>query len=442
MIDASPMLLMVIMFGSLMVLLLTGLPVVYAMGGIATILVFLVWGPFVAPYVLANTAFHQLSHYNLVAIPLFIFMALILRASGIAEELFLSIRLWFQSVPGGLAMAVVAVSVVIAAMSGVVATGIVVLGIVAVPLMLRLGYSKEMALGPVMAGACLAQLIPPSTGFVIYGSLAQVSIGSLFVGGIVPGLILAGMFTLYIGIRCRLHPELGPPVPVEDRVGWKEKLYSAKGLVLPGLLIAAVLGSIFLGVACATEAAGIGAIGAMFCAVVRRNLTWSAVREACVQTGKSTGMLIWVFFGAACFKSVFVLSGGPHMVSNWVADLTISPLLIVAMMQLIFLFMGCFIQEVVTQLIAMPVFLPAIDSFGLSRLWFGVLFLTNAQLSFITPPFGFALFYMKSILPEDIKMSEIIRSVVPFMPLQLIGVILVMLFPEIALWLPRLMIGG
>lgn len=442
MIDLGPVHVMLIMFASLIVLLLTGLPVVFAMGAIGVILLLLLWGPVVAPYALAHNALHTMSHYNLVAIPLFIFMALILRSSGIAEELFWSMRLWFQSVAGGLSMAVVAVSVLVAAMSGVVATGIVVLGIVAVPLMLKMGYSKEMALGPVLAGACLAQLIPPSVGFVVYGSLAQVSIGQLFVGGIAPGLVLAGLFMLYIGIRCRLNPQLGPPLPLEERVGWNEKLMSLKGLVLPGLLIAAVLGSIFLGVACATEAAGIGAIGAMVCAAVRRKLTWSSVREACIQTGKSTGMLIWIFFGASCFKTVFVMSGGPHVVSEWVTALTVSPVAVVGVMQVIFIIMGCFVQEVVTQLIAMPVFLPVIDSFGLSRLWFGVLFLTNAQLSFVTPPFGFALFYMKSVLPEDIKMSEIIRSVLPFMPLQLVAVVIVMFFPEIALWLPRLMIGG
>lgn len=442
MIDPSPLLLMIVLFASLIVLLLTGLPVVFAMGGISAILVFLVWGPTVAPFVIADTAFHQMSHYDLVAIPLFVYMALIMRSSGIAEDLFTSMRHWFQSVPGGLAQAVVAVCVVVAALSGVVATGIVVLSIVAVPLMLKMGYSREMALGPVMAGACLAQLIPPSTGFIVYGALAQVSIGQLFIGGVVPGLMLAAMFMIYIAIRCRLNPGLGPVVPVEDRVGWDVKFASLKGLILPGLLVFAVLGSIFFGVACATESAGIGAVGAMACAAIRRKLSWGGIREACIQTGKSTGMLIWIFFAASCFKSVFVLSGGPYMVSEWVAGLNVPPLLIIGLMQVLFIFLGCFVQEVVIQLITLPALLPVVDALGMSRLWFGVLFLTNAQLSFVTPPFGFALFYMKSVLPKDITMTQIIRAVLPFLPLQLLAVALVMFFPDLAEWLPGLMLGG
>jgi len=442
MIDLSPLQVMVILFLSLITLLLTGLPVVFAMGAIGTILVFLLWGPSVAPFALAHNAFDVISHYSLIAIPLFVFMALTLRSAGIAEELFWSMRLWFQSVPGGLAMAVVAVSVVIAAMSGVVATAIVVLGIIAVPLMIKFGYSKEMALGPVMAGGCLAQLIPPSTGFVVYGSLAEVSIGQLFVGGIVPGLLIAALFMTYIGVRCHLNPQLGPPVPVEERVGWKEKAQSLRGLILPAALIFTVLGSIFLGVASATESAGIGALGAMACAALKGKLNWENIRAGCIQTARVTAMLIWIFFGASCFKTVFVLSGGPHYVTDVVASLDVSPLGIVAITQLIFVIMGCFVQEVVVQFITMPVFLPIITAFGMSKVWFGVLFLTNAQMSFLTPPFGFALFYMKSVLPKEFTMSDIIRSVLPFIPLQLAVTLLVMFFPQLALWLPSLMIGG
>jgi len=412
------------------------------MGAVGVIVLFLVMGSKVAPYALTANAFDVMGHYSLIAIPLFVFMAIMLKSSGVAEELFWAIRLWFDKIPGGLAMTVVAVSVVVAAMSGVIATGIVVLGIIAVPLMLKMGYSKEMALGPVMAGGSLAQLIPPSTGFIVFGSLAEVSVGRLFLGGVIPGLILAGFFMLYIGIRCYLKPELGPPLPPEERVGWREKIIALKGLVLPGVLVIAVLGSIFFGVACATEAAAIGAAGAVACAAIRRNLTWQSVKEACISTGKVSSMLIWIFFGAYCFKSVFVLSGGPHTVTEWIAGLDIASLTIVGIMQVIFTIMGCFVQEVVIQLISLPVFLPIIDGLDYSRLWFGVLFLTTAQLSFLTPPVGFALFYMKSVAPKEISMSDIIRSVLPFIPLQVIPVILVLFLPELALWLPGLMIGG
>lgn len=440
--DLGPLAVMLIMFGSLIVLLMSGLPVVFGMGAIGTLLVFVLWGPTVAPFALNANAFAVMSNYSLIAIPFFVFMALILRSSGVAHDLFSSMRLWFDRVPGGMAMAVVAVSVVIAAMSGVIATGIVILGIVAVPEMLRVGYSKEMALGPVMAGGCLAQLIPPSTGFIVYGSLAEVSVGRLFVGGIVPGLLLAGLFMLYIGIRCTLKPELAPAIPKENRGSMREKITSLRSLILPGALIVVVLGSVFFGVAAATEAAALGAGGAIVCAAIRRRLTWTDVREACISTGKVTAMLIWIFFGAYCFKTVFVVAGGPHYVTEWVAGLNIDDTSIIGVMQLIFITMGCFVQEVVIQLISMPVFLPIVDSLELSRLWFGVLFLTTAQLSFLTPPFGFALFYMKSVAPEGVGMSDIVKSVLPYIPLQIIPVILVLLFPVLATWLPGLMIGS
>lgn len=440
MIDLSPLTVLCIMFGSLIVILLTGLPVVFAMGSVGVILLFLLWGTDFAPVLLVSNAFDVLTWYSLVCMAMFIFMAVILRCSGIAEDLFKSIRLWFGGIAGGLAITSIVVCVFIAAMQGSTAMGVLVLGIIAVPLMFKFGYSKEMALGPVMAGAALAALIPPSGNFIIYGLLAEVSIGQLFIGGIIPGFILAGMYIIYIGIRCYLNPELGPPLPPEERVGWREKFVSLKALVLPGALIIAILGSIFMGVCCATEAGGIGAVGSLVCAAIRRNLKWQYVKEACFETVKVVSMCMWIFIGAYCFKAVFSLSAGPHFVSDWVASLNIPTIGVVGMTQVAFVLLGMFVQTIVMQLIAMPVFLPVVDALGLSRLWFGVLFLTNAQIGDLSPPFGFALFYMKSVAPEEVTMGDIIRAIVPFIPLQVIGVLLVMFFPQLALWLPSLMI--
>jgi len=430
-----------VMFGALILILLAGVHVVFTMGGIGVILVLLFWGPQFLPPMLLGNAFLIMTWYTIVAIPLFVFMSVILRNTGIVETLFRSLRLWLAAIPGGLAMAVVVVSVFVAAMSGMTATGVIILGIVALPTMLKFGYSKEMAMGPIMAGSALASLIPPSNTFIVYGAIAEVSVGRLFMGGILPGLVLASLFIIYIGIRCRLNPELGPPLPMEERVGWQEKFLSLRGLILPGALIIAVLGSIFMGVASPTEAAGVGAIGSLACAAVKRNLKWTHVREACIETFKVTGMVAWIMIGAYVFKSVFVLSGGPHYVTEWVAGFNLPPIGIIGLMQLAYVVLGCFVQPFVMLFVSMPVFLPIVDALGFSRLWFGVLFLANTQIADLSPPFGFALFYLRSIVPEGITMRDIIRAVLPFIPLQIIGVALLMFFPQLATWLPNLMFG-
>ncbi len=439
MIELSPEIVLFVMFGALIVVLLAGVPVLFAMGGIGVILIILFWGLKFLPAMLVGNAFLVMTWYTIVAIPLFVFMSVILRSTGVVEDLFGSIRLWLARVPGGLAMAVVVVSVFVAAMSGMTATGVLILGIIALPAMLKVGYSKEMALGPIMAGAALASLIPPSSTFIVYGAIAEVSVGRLFIGGIIPGLILAGLFVIYIGIRCYLNPELGPPLPLEERVGWQEKFVSLRALVLPGALIIAVLGSIFMGVASPTEAAGVGAIGSLVCAAVKRNLKWEYVREACIETFKVTGMVAWIIIGAYTFKSVFVLSGGPHFVTDWVASFDIASISVIGLMQIVYVALGMFVQPFVMLFVSMPVFLPIVDALGLSRLWFGVLFLANTQIADLSPPFGFALFYMRSVAPPEITMGDIVRAVVPFLPLQVIGVLLVMFFPQLALWLPGLM---
>jgi tripartite ATP-independent transporter DctM subunit len=441
MIELSSEAIIFLLFGLLIITLLSGLPVFSTMGGIGVILILLFWGPKFLPSMLLGNAFLIMTWYTIVAIPLFVFMSVILRNTGVIEDLFRSLRLWLAPIPGGLAMAVVVVSVFVAAMSGMTATGVLILGLIALPVMLKFGYSKEIAMGPIMAGAALASLIPPSNTFIVYGAIAEVSVGRLFIGGIVPGLILAGLFIAYIGVRCGFNPTLGPPLPPEERVGWREKFVSLRGLILPGALIIAVLGSIFMGVASPTEAAGVGAIGSLVCAAIKRNLKWEHVKEACIETFKVTGMVAWIMIGAYVFKSVFVLSGGPHYVTNWVAGFNLPAIGIIGLMQLAYIILGCFVQPFVMLFVSMPVFLPIVDALGLSRLWFGVLFLANTQVADLSPPFGFALFYLRSIAPEGITMRDIVRAVIPFMPLQIIGVALVMFFPQLATWLPSLMLG-
>lgn len=441
MIDLSPLQIILIMFGFLMVVLLTGLPVAFSLGTIGAILLLLLWGPTFASSMLVAVGFEVTTWYTIIAIPLFIFMAMILMETGIVEELFRSIRLWLAPIPGGLAMGVVVVCVFVGAMSGIIATATLILGIMAVPLMLKFGYKKDLALGSVMAGGNLASLIPPSNPFIVYGAIASQSVGKLFMGGLIPGLLLAFVFCLYIGIRCFFNPSLGPPLPKKERVGWREKFVSFKALILPLGLIFAVLGSIFFGVASATEAAGVGAAGALMCAAIRHNLSWQMIKKVCFDTGKVTSMIVWLIIGAFVFKAVFIRGGGPQFVVDWVASLNVGALVIIGIMQVTFFGLGMFLGDNAIMLISLPPFLPIVDSLGMSRLWFGVLLLVNLQLASLTPPFGYALFYMKSVAPEGVTLLDIIRSIIPYIPLIIIVLLLVMFFPQIALWLPNQMFG-
>lgn len=440
MISLDPAIIAIILFVSCLTVLVAGLPVAFTLGGVSVIFVVLFMGWDKLP-IIAGSAFSLMTQIVLVAVPLFIFMAEILRGSGIAEALFVSVRRIFGGTPGGLAMGVILICTLIAAMSGVAAAGVLTMGILALPIMLRLGYDKTMAIGPVMAGGSLGILIPPSVSFVFYGALAKISVGRLFAGGMIPGLTLALLYMVYIGIRCRLKPELGPPLPPEERVGWKEKITSLRGVVLPMLLIAAVLGAIFLGMASPTEASAVGAAGAVVCAAVYRRLNWQMILDALVVTAKVTGMCAWILVGGLCFRYIFMYTGGAQVIGGLILGLEIAPLLIIFMMQLIYMVLGCFMDEITIMFVSFPVFLPVVASLGYDPIWFGVLFLINLQIAYLTPPFGYSLFYMRSVAPPGITIIDIYRSIIPFIPIQVAVIALVMFFPQLALWLPNLMIG-
>jgi tripartite ATP-independent transporter DctM subunit len=430
----------IIMFGLLVLVMATGVPVVFAMGGLGVVLLLLTQGPSALTSIVVANAYLATQWYSMIAVPLFVFMSLVLRSSGIIDDLFYAMRMWLAPIPGGLAVAVVGVCVFIAAMSGITATAVLVLGITAVPMMLKFGYSKQMTLGPIVAGAALAELIPPSSAFIVYGSIAEVSVGQLFMGGVIPGLVLAGLFAAYILVRCGLNPKLGPPVPREERIGWGAKFLTFRHLILPLFVIATCLGSIFFGIASPTEAAAMGAAGALVAAAIKRRLTFSLIKETVIECGKVTAIVIWIMIGAYTFKSVFVLGGGPFIVNDWIASLQISPIGVIIAMQGVFVILGCFVQELVVMLLTVPVFVPLAEALGFSKVWFGVLLETSLQTASCTPPFGYGLFYMRSVAPKDVSMQDIIMSVLPFVGIQLVAVALVLAFPQLALWLPSIMV--
>jgi len=429
-----------ILVGGLFAGLIMGLPMAFTLGGSAIIAGYVYMGPGIQDLVI-RSVYGPMTNLVLIALPLFVIMSTVLERSGIAENLFASLHQWTGKVPGGVAMAVVLVCTVVAAMSGVSTAGVVTMGIIALPIMLRKGYNKTIAIGPILAGGALGILIPPSTVFIVYGMLTRTSVGRLFAGGILPGLMLTVLYVSYIGLRCHFKPELGPPLPKEEQLPLLDKLRLTRGLILPVLLIGAVLGSIFAGIAAPTEAAAVGALGAMICAAIHRKLDWSVLRDAARRTAGITGMVMWILFGASCFSSVFTATGGPTVIKNAILGLDISPIYIVLVMQLTYMVLGCFLDEISCLFLTVPIYMPILVALGFDPVWFGVLFTINMQLGYLTPPFGFTLFYMRGIAPPEVSLTDIYRSILPFLPLQFVVLMLVLFFPQLALWLPNVVFG-
>jgi len=429
-----------IMFVSLVVLLLTGLPLVFVLGGLAMVFSYFLWGPN-SMLLVTLQGWRVMTTYSFVAIPLYIFMAVILQRSGVIEDLFTVMRMWFGPLRGGLAIGTVVICTLMAAMTGIVGAAVATMGILALPAMLNRKYDKRIALGCICAGGTLGILIPPSVITVVYAVTAGVSIGRMFMGGVGPGLLLSSLFITYIAIRCWLQPELGPAPPKEERqkYSFMHKLIALRAIILPIMLIIGVLGSIYAGIASPTEAAGVGCVGAIISATIYRRLTWVNIKESVYSTAKTTAMILWITIGARCFISVFSAVGGDELVMNFVSDLAVNRWIVLILIQLMLIFLGLFLDEIGIILLCVPIFLPIIKALGFDPVWFGILFLVNAQMDYITPPFGYTLFYLKGVAPEGVTMGDIYRSIIPFVLLQAFGLALCMIFPQIVLWLPSIM---
>ena len=429
-----------IMFLSLVVLIFTGLPLAFVLGGLSLILSFFLWGSN-SMLLVAMQTWGIMTSYFLVAIPLYVFMANILQRSGIIEDMFSVMQVWFGSLRGGLAIGTIAICTVMAAMTGIVGAAVATMGILALPAMLDRGYDKRMALGSICAGGTLGILIPPSVITIVYAVTAGVSIGHMFMGGVFPGILLSTLFIVYIGVRCWLNPELGPAPAVEMLQTYTiaVKIRSLKKIILPILLIICVLGSIYAGIATPTEAAGLGSVGAIICAFVYRRLTWKNFSDSIYETAKITAMILWITIGARCFVSVFSAVGGDELIREFVIGLHINRWFIMILIQLILVVLGLFLDEIGIILLCVPIFLPIITALDFDPVWFGILFLINAQMDYITPPFGYTLFYLKGVAPKTVTMGDIYRAVIPFVIIQAIGLALCMIFPQVILWLPSQM---
>jgi tripartite ATP-independent transporter DctM subunit len=428
----------VLMFGAMLLLLALGLPLAFVTGLIGVVFTLGLFGPS-GLQLIASRIYSFMNEYALVSVPMFIMMASLMERSGVAKDLFDAMRVWAGKLPGGLAIQTMVAATIMGAMTGIIGGEIVLLGLIALPQMLRLGYDKKLAIGTICAGGSLGTMIPPSIVLIIYGLTVNVPIGELFVANIVPGLVLSAVYMIFIFARCQMEPRLGPPAPESERnLALRQKLGLLKGLALPLLVIAAVLGTIYLGIASVTEAAGMGVVGTLIASTVRGELTWGAVRESLKQTMHTCGMLLWLSFGATAMIGVYNLAGGPHFVKELFTGLDLPAVAIILMMMAILVVLGCVMDWVGICLLTMPIFVPIVRDLGYDPVWFGVLFCLNMQISYLTPPFGPAAFYLKGVAPPEISLNDIFASLWPFIILQAGVLLSVLFFPRIALWLPSL----
>lgn len=442
-----------VMFGSLFVLLMAGLPLAFVAGGLGVVFLYLV-GDGAMLNIVPSRIFPMMTNPDLAAIPLFIFMATMLERAGLIEELFDAVYQWMGGLHGGLAVATIVASTILAAMVGVVGAAIVTMGIIALPAMLKRKYDPQIAMGSIMAGGTLGVLIPPSILAILYAVVAQQSVGELYLGSIVPGLVLSGLYILYVVVRTTLRPELGPPVPVEERISTAQKLALLRGLIAPILLVLTVLGLLFAGIATPVEAAGLGSFGAIIVALLHKRFSLDGLIQASLSTLKATAMVLWIIFGASIFVGLYILQGGQAFITETILGTGLGPYGILIIMMILLVILGMFLDWVGILLLAVPIFVPIIKSltfdglFGLPGptpdavlVWFGVLYLVNMQMSFLSPPFGYALFYIRGVAPPEIKMATIFRASLVFLAIQFFALLLVIVIPGLATWLPELVYG-
>ena len=426
----------ILLFGGLLFLLALGVPVVFALGGISVLITFLLDGTN-GLYIIATTTYRQITDPGLITIPLFLLMGNFLIHSGISDRLFKALNLWLSGLRGGLAIVSVGVCVALA-MCGGFGPGILTMGLIAVPAMLKQRYNKSLALGSVMAGGVLGEIIPPSIIMIIFAYISRISIGKIFFGGAIPGFITACLYIIYITVRCHLQPELAPKT--DEEATWKARLASMKDIILPGMLIVLVLGSIFLGIATPTEAAGVGAFGAFVICIVYGRLSRKVIADSCLETMKISGMALWILVTATLFGVVYTSAGAQDMVMEMIEGLTVNRWLILAAMQVMLLIFGMFMDDYAVLTICAPIFIPIAVVLGFDPIWFSIVFILNMQVAYLTPPFGWALILMKGVAPPEVHTKDIWRSIPPFVAIQLIVLLLTMLFPQLALWLPGKML--
>ncbi len=440
----------IMMFVVLILLILLGHPLAFTLAGVATLFGLIETGgdAEILFDMFANNCWGLMNNYVLVAIPLFILMAQLLDRSEVANQLFEALYIVLGSVKGGLGLAVVMVCTVFAATTGIIGASVVAMGLLATPALMQKGYQKELTAGIICSAGTLGILIPPSIMMVVYGGLTglkETSVGNLFAAAILPGIMLSGLYFIYILIRCNINPEIGPPISKEEAGKWSARqkwAMTLKSLIPPLALILAVMGTILAGVATPTEAAGLGALGAAVLAFFNGKFNWRVIKEASFATMKTTAMVMMLFIGGKFFSTVFLSMGGGDVVADLMIGSGLNRWTVLFIMMFIVFIMGMFIDWAAILLITVPIFMPIAMELDFNPLWFSLLMCVNLQTSFITPPFGYALFYFAGVAPKGFTMMHIYRGIMPFVLLQLVGLGLLVAFPWLITWLPALFFGA
>lgn len=433
-----------LMFVGALLFLSLGYPVAFSLGGVA--LIFAIIGSILGIFdpiffsAMPSRIFGIMSNYTLLAIPYFIFLGAILEITGIAENLLETMGILFGRIRGGLALAVVVVGALLAATTGVVAATVVAMGLISLPIMLRYGYNKELATGVIAASGTLGQIIPPSVVLVVLADQLGAPVGDLFMGSLIPGLLMASAFAFHVLMVAWIRPDTAPALPLEVRNIGKKALFIRvyQAMIPPLVLIFLVLGSIFFGVATPTEAGALGSLGAMILAYFNQNLTWNGLKKACESTMKITSMVIFILLGSTAFSLVFRGIGGDRFMEQLLINLPGGKWGFLAINMLVIFILGFFIDFFEIAFIIIPVFAPIAKTLGIDLIWYGVILGANLQTSFLTPPFGFALFYLRGVAPPEIKTTDIYKGVIPFILLQLFVLLLIIVFPSIVTFLPSL----
>ena len=427
-----------LMFATMMLMLLTGQRVFGAIGFVGGFAALLLWGDGGSEMAFSATV-KLMKWYPLMTLPMFIYMGYIMSESRIADDLYRMFHVWMGPIHGGLAIGTIGLMVIISAMNGLSVAGMAIGATIALPELLRRGYDKIMVTGVIQAGSSLGILVPPSVVLVLYGMIARQPVGQLWLAGVFPGLLMASLFVIYISVRCRLQPHLGPPLAREERdVSWGTKLKLLRAGILPFLIFFSMTGLFVMGVTSLVESSAVGATVATLAALVKGRLTYKVMETTLRKTLQVTCMFMWIILAALCFGAVFDGLGAVKAIEFFFVDrMALSPWEVLIMMQISYILMGMFLDDTAMLVIVAPLYVPLVGALGFDLVWYGVLYTITCQIAYMTPPFGYNLFMMRAMAPPEITLADIYRSITPFVLVMVFGLAIVMAFPEVALWLPN-----
>ena len=432
-----------LMFASMMLMLMTGQRVFAGIGFIAAVSAMLLWGD--GGVEIAFTASMKLMKwYPLLTLPLFIYMGFILSESGIADDLYKMFHVWMGGLNGGLAIGTIGLMVLISAMNGLSVAGMAIGATIALPELLKRGYDKQMISGVVQAGSSLGILVPPSVVLVLYAMIARQPVGKLWLAGVIPGLMMAAMFIIYIAVRCKLNPSLGPALSAEERnVPMSEKLKLLRAGMLPLIIFFVMMFPFVKGWTSLVESSAVGAATATIAAIVKRRLTKEVFETTVRQTLNISAMFMWIILAALAFGAVFDGVGAVKAIKGFFLDsLGLGPWEVLLLMQLSFLLMGTFLDDTAMLVIVAPLYVPLVGALGFDLIWYGILYTITSQIAYMTPPFGYNLFLMRAMAPPEITLRDIYMSIIPFVGVMLLALMTIIVFPQIALWLPGVVYGN